>query len=68
MLAKTLSTDTTLLFRNDDEKDTLDSGAELFNTIRLHSGVMMIVHYTVTKSNLTLQSVLVTIFTTRFNT
>ena len=54
MKAKIFSTDTVLLVRNNKKKDTLHRDGELFNTIRLHSGVMMIAHYTVTKSNLTL--------------
>jgi hypothetical protein len=54
MQPKIVSTDTILLVRSNKKKDTLLSNGELFNTLRLHSGLMMIVHYTVTKSNLTL--------------
>jgi len=39
---KFVSTDTILLVRNNKKKDTLHGGGELFNTILLHSGVMMI--------------------------
>jgi hypothetical protein len=68
MQAEIVNTDTILLVRNSKAKDTLHSCGELFNTIRLHSGVMMIAHYTVTKCNLTFWNVLVTVFTFRFNT
>lgn len=53
MQAKIINTDIILLVRNNKNKDTLHSGGELLNTIRLNSEVM-IVHFTVTKSNLTL--------------
>ena len=66
--AKIVTTYTTLLVRNGGKKGTLHSGEELFNTICLHSAVTMIVYCTVRKSNLTLQSVLVTILNIRFNT
>jgi hypothetical protein len=54
MQTKIVSTDTIPLVRNNKKKDTLQSDGELLNKIRLHSGVMMIAHYTVTKCNLTL--------------
>lgn len=54
MQAKIFSTGTILLVRNKKWKDTLHIDGELLRMILLHSGVKMIVNYTVTKSNLTL--------------